>query len=360
MRLAIYPSNRCNMACRYCMVNLNQGPAVVITSQILHEALEWLMNYPDPRPDRNITFFGGEPLLHYALLEEFISFARARYPPASLDMVIVTNGYYLDRAKAAFFSEHQVAVDISLDGAEKWNDRYRIFARNSWRSVFRTVMRRSEGNRRGVRASMVVAPDTAAALAENVKFIHRSGFQMMGLGLNYLANWRPESLECLLRSLAEIKDYILEASGNEGLGFSAVYGSPRDTAHGPLEPAECDVVLGSDGYFYASHAAVTVPYGENKTQRTGSPRSGLNVGLVREILLSPLEAQRKEIGLASTRELYDEFFALMREFPGLLCAAHWTMLNQRNPTRRLGNMLRAASIIHRSWLTGLPFNDWAM
>jgi len=362
MRLAIYPSNRCNMACRYCMVDLNHGPAVITTHEILKDGLEWLMSHPGPTSTRNITFFGGEPLLHYNLLKGFVSYARARYSPDRLDMVIVTNGYYLDEAKASFLLEHGVNVDVSLDGAREWNDRYRIFsgAGKVGRSVFESVALRLRNIRQGLRASMVVAPDTAAAFADNVKAIHQSGFQIVGLGLNYLADWRPSSLKDLSRSLGKVKDYIAETSQKNSLSFAALYFSPSEVSRVPLMPLECDVVLGADGYFYCSHAAVTVPYEKNKHLRTGSARDGLDVERLRSVLISPLEAQREKMRKTSPPDICEDFFALMREFPGLLCAAHWTMLSRRNPVARLHNMLEAASVVHRAWLKGLPFNDWAM
>ena len=89
MNLVVFLSDRCNMACDYCFLKLNEGRATVLSVADARLAVEAHLKHS---PGGQVTVLGGEPLLHQALLEEVAAVCAygsgrrrlSRIPPIAL------------------------------------------------------------------------------------------------------------------------------------------------------------------------------------------------------------------------------------------------------------------------------------
>lgn len=121
--LILYVTNHCNMKCDHCFFadNLNDG-----TSDISPERVERLFKTV-PRIREEIAITGGEPILHRKL-PEIVRLIHDS--PASRDIQINTNGWYIDRTinyatEMKKWNRKRISIQISLDGLEETHDRIR-------------------------------------------------------------------------------------------------------------------------------------------------------------------------------------------------------------------------------------------
>src|SRR5579863_8324524 len=112
------------MACDYCFLRLNRGPAVVLEERALHLAMSsHLERYGSAA---SVTFLGGEPLLHWELLRSGLRTLRSLSKSAAAR--VVTNATLLQPERLRELREYGAGVVLSLDGAAPTHDRHRRMA----------------------------------------------------------------------------------------------------------------------------------------------------------------------------------------------------------------------------------------
>jgi len=119
MGMFLNVTTRCNLNCPGCYGHLQglAGQDMSLATAVRAADL-YLAHRKEPERYGIIIFFGGEPLLNYGMLRDFVSWMEQNRPPAELGyhFAIVTNGLLLDRDKASFLFGHGVEVYVSIDG----------------------------------------------------------------------------------------------------------------------------------------------------------------------------------------------------------------------------------------------------
>jgi uncharacterized protein len=89
-----------------------------------------------------ITFYGGEPLLNFPVIEAVVDYVRNR-GFRNVTFSVSTNGLLLNDTIADFLVENEVSVAVSLDGPQPEHDRNRVNAngQGSFSRVFSNVER---------------------------------------------------------------------------------------------------------------------------------------------------------------------------------------------------------------------------
>ncbi|MBN1637156.1 MAG: PqqD family peptide modification chaperone [Deltaproteobacteria bacterium] len=100
-------TDRCNLRCRHCYYPASASGEDHLTDTQILDYFEAYHN----QGGRGFTLSGGEPLLRNGLVKKVISALK------DSTFVILTNGILLDDDTARFFNDHQVSVQISLDGS---------------------------------------------------------------------------------------------------------------------------------------------------------------------------------------------------------------------------------------------------
>lgn len=136
-QLILTLTGSCNLQCRYC-INSDVYPQAEKPST---EMMSWdtakasadyyfntLKNIRRHDPGRTgvVSFYGGEPLLNFSVLEKTVNHIRSQ----SIDNVfytISTNGILLDGHIAEFLVKNNFAIWVSLDGTKTDHDRNRVF-----------------------------------------------------------------------------------------------------------------------------------------------------------------------------------------------------------------------------------------
>lgn len=162
MHFLIYPTERCNLQCRYCDTTPEKACQVKDRQYDTKALLDFLRQ--DPKP--GVTFYGGEPTLDVDFIMEVMDGIKLNYTS------MVTNTFFLDKLPVSYIKRMDM-VSMSIDGTEETTDL------NRGSGVHDMVIRRAKWLKEGIdftgltTARMTVALDTN--IEKEVKYLTDTG-----------------------------------------------------------------------------------------------------------------------------------------------------------------------------------------
>ncbi len=124
-------TNRCNLRCKYCVHGASldwvRGHGKKsMPYDVAQESLSYFLDRVDPNMSPMISFYGGEPLLEFDLIQKVI--AEGRKHPHGKDAIFIidTNGVLLTDEVIDLVIKEGVHLQVSIDGPELWHDRNRV------------------------------------------------------------------------------------------------------------------------------------------------------------------------------------------------------------------------------------------
>ncbi len=136
--LVVHTTKDCNFRCKYCALEFQKDVLSDETKEgIVNYIAKNISNYCGVR----INWFGGEPLLNIAAIEEVsdkvIALCRKAKKPYSSN--VTTNGYLLTPANIDKLIKSRVTeITVTVDGIKKTHNEYRVLAGN--RLTFDTII----------------------------------------------------------------------------------------------------------------------------------------------------------------------------------------------------------------------------
>lgn len=127
--LCFHAAHDCNMTCRYCFAGQGAfgGKKNLMSRKAAFGGIDFLIENSGPRKNCEIDFFGGEPLLNFALIKETVDYARkrGREKGKEFKFTVTTNGLLLNEEIMDYLNDEKFSVVLSLDGRKEVNDRVR-------------------------------------------------------------------------------------------------------------------------------------------------------------------------------------------------------------------------------------------
>src|SRR5471030_558503 len=130
-------TNQCNLSCTYCyeysedkIVDTENGKQPKFMSEeTARESVEFMLKESGDNKVAHVTFFGGETLLNFPVLQKTIAYARARGAELGkeVDFSLTTNATLLKPEIIEFLADNRVGVTISIDGPREVQDKFRVF-----------------------------------------------------------------------------------------------------------------------------------------------------------------------------------------------------------------------------------------
>jgi len=121
-------TQECNLNCKYCFaVGGEYGNRGYMSRETAFKSVDWLVENSGAIKDLVITFFGGEPLLNFALIKETVEYVRAKKTEKKISFAIICNGTLLNAEIIEFFKIHDFGVGIGFDALERLQNYYRPF-----------------------------------------------------------------------------------------------------------------------------------------------------------------------------------------------------------------------------------------
>ncbi|MFX0139567.1 MAG: radical SAM protein [Candidatus Hodarchaeota archaeon] len=124
-------TERCNLRCEYCVYNeyvkgkRNHGNRDM-SRAIAFAAIDYLKKHSSKKDEVAVTFYGGEPLLRFPLIQSCVNYAHKVFGDKKVRFSLTTNATLLTSEIAKFlFAEKNFSVVVSLDGPAEIHDSYR-------------------------------------------------------------------------------------------------------------------------------------------------------------------------------------------------------------------------------------------
>ena len=121
----IVVTENCNFNCKYCFISdivSANDKNKVMTKEVAKASVELLQRTYERQQhdyDKTITFYGGEPLLNFEVIEYFMHevdrMKASTYWPGDVKFAIITNGSLLTKEHIDFLRENNIALSISYD-----------------------------------------------------------------------------------------------------------------------------------------------------------------------------------------------------------------------------------------------------
>ena len=126
----------CNLKCAYCYANAGVDQSSYMP---LETACRIVDEYVRLNPDRpvNMLLHGGEPLLNFKMMKEFVAYCK-KYG-RNVFLSIQTNAALVNDEIAEFLKENQIVVGVSIDGPARFQNATRPL--QNGKGSFEQVMR---------------------------------------------------------------------------------------------------------------------------------------------------------------------------------------------------------------------------
>lgn len=118
-------TKKCNLRCDYCLEDKSLSDEHKWDNLKFAQLLDWILEQGSEQKI-TVSFFGGEPLLEWRLLQDLLIFGMT-YPEDKIDFNISTNIVLLTPAKQKWLRDNvgdRMSFLLSLDGFENVNSRH--------------------------------------------------------------------------------------------------------------------------------------------------------------------------------------------------------------------------------------------
>ena len=210
MKLSIWVTKTCNMACSYCYEEgLIREDTGVCEIDYIEKTIEFIntMCYTTASKKIFIKFFGGEPLIKFPFIKKFVEIANEKIDDKITPFYsITTNGTLMTDDMLIWLKKNNVECALSIDGDEEIysiNRRYKNRS-SAWRDVDDLIPRLFDASLK-LSARVTYNSKTVSKLSSSCEYLINRGFTVLKVVPDYFdSEWSDKSLEILEGQLREI------------------------------------------------------------------------------------------------------------------------------------------------------------
>lgn len=199
--LCLIPTERCNLNCRYCMVDKSKGGKTKLS--VAFAAIDEMMFLKKNFDGYTISFMGGEPFLNFNFIRQVVSYVDNTYPNKTVFYEIVTNGTLLTAEIKAWIKDNinKLKIVLSLDGDKKTQDIHRC---NSFDLIDLEFFKRLPSPT----VNMVITPTSLQDLVHNLSFLDSNGFSVRAF-IEEGTRWKDEHMAAFAQTLKSLVDFYI-------------------------------------------------------------------------------------------------------------------------------------------------------
>jgi uncharacterized protein len=337
MKVVLHLTTTCNLRCIYCYApHEKRGTMSLETAK---RGVDLAVELG--RTTACVSYFGGEPLLKFKMIQELTRYAcevGAR-TGTQMHFRLSTNGTLLDEDVLRFCRDHNILFALSLDGDREAHDAQRLFAdgRGSFEVIDRKLDMILEYNPHTVVVG-VITPKIVDRLSSSIEYLWGRGVRFFSHQPDYMhPDWTPELLAALGESYRELAGfYIDKARTGQHFHMTLFDEKLKSHARSPIRLGEtCDfgarkLSVAPDGTIYPCVQFVS-DRADAARFRMGHVATGLTPR--REQLIEENKSPRPQCEGCSFNGRCSNFCGCLNwqmtgkvtEVPGILCA-HEQML----------------------------------
>ena len=129
-RLVLFVCQDCNLKCNYCSSRHRVGiKKKYMSKEVAWGAVDLFFHESNKVHNLEISFYGGEPMLHFDLIKMIIPYAnqKAEKRHKTVKYTMTTNGTLLTDEAIQFMIENNIHSIVRLDGSSEIHDNNRVF-----------------------------------------------------------------------------------------------------------------------------------------------------------------------------------------------------------------------------------------
>jgi uncharacterized protein len=289
------PKNKCNLACTYCyeygedkIVDTQYGTAPKFMSEdTAEESVEFLLAESKGQEVAHLTFFGGETLLNFPVLQKTVAYARRRAAEEGkrVHFSLTTNATLLQPDVIRWLADNDIGVTISIDGPKPVQDGLRVF--HNGKGTYDVVLPKIKELLRVHRTRPIGARVTLTQKNLNALEIYRHlteeiGFWEVGLAPVTTQDHRDYSIsaegkDAMLRQFEELAAEWLEcALRDQHHGFTNVTDTIEEIHKGVSKAYGCGAGLGLLGVATDGEVALCHRFAGSPEHTIGSVSQGVD------------------------------------------------------------------------------------
>ena len=296
-------TNQCNLACTYCyeygedkIVQTENGRQPKwMSDETARESVDFLLR--ESGPEAHLTFFGGETLMNFKVLQTAVAYAteRATALGKTIDFSLTTNATLLKPEVIEFLAEHRFGVTISIDGPKELQNKFRVFQKGagSYDLVAPNIKALIARHRsRPIGARVTLTRETLQVRRIYEHLTKELGFWEVGFAPVTAAPGRTYAFdeagfEHVLDDFRDLaQDYLAAALENRHHGFSNVRETLGEIHKGASKAWPCGAGFGLLGVSTAGDVNLCHRFAGSDDHKFGTVRDGID----REVQRAFLEA----------------------------------------------------------------------
>lgn len=235
----------------------------------------------------DLSFFGGEPLLEWELLQWCFEYLESHKEGLIVQprYGITTNGTLLTPERLEWMAERDFLIGISIDGSPTMHNTNRCYAdgQGSHEAVARAVALLDKHPTIRTKAICVVTPNNVQYLAEGVEWLAAHFHKEIGLNIDYWSSWTDEQFDTLCEQYNLVAARVLQSyregtpiklSNIEHKILSHIQSSESHTDCVKCTIGEREIGVSVDGNFFPCSRLVGV--GDEPELNFGNVKDGIN------------------------------------------------------------------------------------
>ncbi len=258
--LVLNVTNSCNLACRYCYEYgddrlAKPETASVMNEEVARQSVDLLFAQSKKGQRLQLTFFGGETLLNFKVIQPTVAYARKRAADEGqfIDFSLTTNATLLTPSIVQWLAENNIGVTVSIDGPKEFQDGMRVYSTGmgSYDVVaprIRELLKVHRG--RPIGARVTVTAKTLDLIRTRHHLVDEMGFYEVGFAPVTSSPGRDYSLdekgfERLLEQFDVLADqYVEGALRNHYTGFANLADMMGEVHQGVSKAYPCGAGVG--------------------------------------------------------------------------------------------------------------------
>lgn len=209
-------TQKCPLACSYCFrarLGRNRAEERSMTLDVAQRGIDWLLRACGDANRVSVWFMGGEPLVEFELIKQAVEYGEAAAKTAGKKITFgaTTNLVLINEEVMAFWREHNMTWNSSVDGAPDSQDACRVFPDGTGSaSVVERKIPLVLGHRAQTSARASISPQTAPNMRRNAEYLLAQGYQNLAMVPVEDEAWAESDLQALGQGLAQVAELFLE------------------------------------------------------------------------------------------------------------------------------------------------------
>lgn len=281
-------THACTLRCNYCYAGRKYNHAM--SKETAQRAIDiCLQEAIKQNRGLDLSFFGGEPLLEWELLQWCYEYLETRkdkliVPPR---YGLTTNGTLLTAERLEWMAERDFLIGISIDGSPDMHNTNRCYTngKGSHTDVAKALSLLNKQAHIRTKAICVVTPNNVHLLAEGVQWLATHFRHESGLNIDYWSEWTDEQFDILCEQYRQVTALVLN-SYREGTPIRLSNLEHKISSHirsasleGTENCAQCtigerEIAVTVDGNFFPCSRLVGI--GDNAELNFGNVREGID------------------------------------------------------------------------------------